>query len=144
MSSQLPDAVPALLSALHDPERSVRYFAAQALGSIGAEPQLTVPKLLRVIAREKDLAPSSPGFACARALAKLGLRHAEQVVPVLVSELASGTASVVSGVAHALERIASMHEELVTSCLDAAASSENRSLQKRALSLKQSLATNTP
>jgi HEAT repeat protein len=75
-------AVPSLILCLDDPDSSLRYMAASALGAINSEPQLAVPALIRSLA-DTD---SSVRFFSAVALGDFESR-ATTAVPTLLHRL---------------------------------------------------------
>ncbi|HAV65201.1 MAG TPA: hypothetical protein DCY13_22870 [Verrucomicrobiales bacterium] len=73
-----PVAVPELISALEDPDYTVRYQAAEALGLLGPDAKAAVPALIRVVQND----PGNPAVSAIGALLDIGA-HARPAIPAL-------------------------------------------------------------
>jgi arylsulfatase A-like enzyme len=78
-----PDAVPALIEKMADPEPVIRYWAATGLGRVGAGNATAIERLQRALGDDS----ASVRVAAARWMC--GLERDEEALPVLIAELKS-------------------------------------------------------
>ncbi|MGB7443992.1 MAG: HEAT repeat domain-containing protein [Coleofasciculaceae cyanobacterium] len=107
-------AVPALIEALNDENKQVRWRAASALGDIGAEASSAVPTLIETLQDEDEYVRRIAAFS----LGKIG-SAATAAVPNLVEALHDSDLNLQSVAAYALGKIGSEDATAVSELIEA-------------------------